>query len=47
MNIEKHWVPKDDNSSYYLRPLAMSLTNKLGVIKPKKSAIYLMGGPVS
>lgn len=25
----------------------MSLTNKLGVIKPLKSAIYLMGGPVS
>lgn len=25
----------------------MSLTNKLGVLRPNKSAIYLMGGPVS
>lgn len=27
--------------------MAMSLTDKLGVLKPNKTAIYIMGGPVS
>lgn len=27
--------------------MAMSLTNKLGVVKPNKTGLYLMGCPVS
>lgn len=47
MLLEKNWIPDTPNSSYYIRPFAMSLTNKLGVLKPTKSAIYVCGGPVS
>ena len=47
MIVEKNWIPKENHSSYYIRPMAMSLTNKLGVFTPAKTAIYIMGGPVS
>jgi branched-chain amino acid aminotransferase len=46
VRLEHRWVPSKAGCSMYLRPMAMSMGNKLGVHKPGAAAIYLMACPV-
>ena len=44
--MEKNWIPNQGQGSLYLRPTAMSMADFLGVEKPNKSSIFVMGCPV-
>lgn len=46
VKLESKWIPSKPGCSMYIRPLAMSMTNKIGVNKPYSSAIYVMACPV-
>ena len=44
--METHWVPGGEISSLYLRPTAVSMSNKLGVHKSDKNMIFIVASPV-
>ncbi len=46
VRLEQKWIPTKPGCSMYLRPMAMSMCNKIGVSRPDAAAIYLMGCPV-
>lgn len=46
VRLEHRWVPTKPGCSLYIRPMAMSMTNRLGVHKPDKGSIYIMACPV-
>jgi branched-chain amino acid aminotransferase len=46
VRLEHRWIPTKPGCSLYLRPMAMSMTNKLGVHKPSSGSIFVMACPV-
>lgn len=44
--LEEPWVPGQEVSSLYLRPTAISMSDKLGVHKSEKNMIFIVGSPV-
>ena len=45
VRVESDWVRQDKNFSLYLRPVAMSTTNVLGVKAPESSTVYIVACP--
>jgi branched-chain amino acid aminotransferase len=46
VKIEKHWIPEAEGSSMYIRPIAFSMTDVLGVHKAPNTRIMIMACPV-
>lgn len=46
VKVERDWIPQIPGSALYLRPLALSMTNVLGVHAANRSAILIMASPV-
>jgi branched-chain amino acid aminotransferase len=46
VRLEHRWIPSKPGCSMYIRPMAMSMTNKLGVYKPTHGSIFIMACPV-
>lgn len=44
--LEKNWIPETGKGSLYLRPLAISMADFLGVEKPNNCSLFVMGCPV-
>jgi len=46
IDIDRDWVPKNENGSIYIRPTHIAYNSSLGVAAPNKSKIFVMLTPV-
>lgn len=46
VRVEERWVPPIPEFSFYIRPLHIAWEETLGIKKPRKSKLMIMGGPV-